>query len=92
MLSFMATEGVEVKSRVRVPIRVRENQSTLAAWRVELKLPEGVAAVVYADLGSGRSWYRGEGALLGAPQERLAALWTESLPDTDPDSPFQQFG
>ena len=88
----MATEGLEVRSRARVPIRARESQSTLAAWRVELTLREGAAALVHVDLGGGRSWHRGEGALLGASQERLAALWAESLPVTDSDPPFQQFG
>jgi hypothetical protein len=88
----MATEGLAVRSRARVPLRARESQSTLAAWRVELTLPEGAAAVVHADVGGGRSWYRGEGALLGATQERLAALWTECLPVTDADQSFQQFG
>jgi len=88
----MATEGLQVKSRTRVPVRAREGQTTLSAWRVELTLPQGDGAVVHVDLGGGRSWHRGEGALLGASQERLAALWTESLPATDPDPPFQQFG
>lgn len=92
MLSCMPTEGLEVRARLRVPLRTRESQSTLAAWRVELALPEGAAAVVHADAGSGRSWFRGEGALLGATQERLAALWAEALPVTDPDPSFQQFG
>jgi hypothetical protein len=88
----MATAGLEVKSRGRIHIRARESGSTLAAWRLELTLAEGPAAVVLADLGPNRTWYRGEGALLGATQEKLAALWTECLPDVDPDPGFQQFG
>jgi hypothetical protein len=88
----MATPGLEVKSRARIPIRARESGSTLAAWRLELALPGGPAAIVLADLGSNRAWYRGEGSLLGAPQERLAAIWSECLPTDDPEPDFQQFG
>jgi len=88
----MATAGIEVRSRGRVHIRARESGSTLAAWRLELTLPEGPAAVVLADLGANRTWYRGEGTLLGATQEHLAALWVECLPTDEPDPGFQQFG
>ena len=75
-----------------MPIRARESGSTLAAWRVELTLPAGPGAIVHADLGGSRAWYRGEGALLGATQENLAALWTECLSTDEPDPGFQQFG
>jgi hypothetical protein len=88
----MATAGLEVKSRGRIHIRARESGNTLAAWRLELALPQGPAAIVLADLGTNRSWYRGEGALLGEPQERLAALWAECIPTDEPDPGFQQFG
>jgi hypothetical protein len=88
----MPTAGLEVKSRARASIRARESGSTLAAWRVDLALPGGSAAIVYADLGANRAWYRGEGSLLGETQERLAALWTECLPTDDPEPGFQQFG
>jgi hypothetical protein len=89
----MATAGLEVRSRTRVHIRARESKSTLSAWRVELVLPEGQAAMVLAELDPQHAWYRAEGALLGASQERLAALWKECLPQGEPDSGgFQQLG
>jgi len=69
-------DAVEVESRERVHIRMRENASTLAAWRVSLRAPRG--AIVLAEAG-GKSWYRGEGDLLGVPQERLAELWKAAL-------------
>jgi hypothetical protein len=88
----MPTAGLEVKSRGRIHIRARESGNTLAAWRVELTLPAGPAALVLADLGGNRSWYRGEGALLGQSQERLAEVWQECLSTEAPDPGFQQFG
>jgi hypothetical protein len=88
----MATAGLEVRSRTRVHIRARESKNTLSAWRVEITLPEGQGAIVLADLGPQHAWYRAEGILLGATQERLAALWQECLPQGDPDPGFQQFG
>jgi len=81
-------DAVEVESRERVHIRMRENASTLAAWRVSLRAPRG--AIVLAEAG-GKSWYRGEGDLLGMPQERLAELWKAALSsDTEPELP--QYG
>ena len=81
-------DAVEVESRERVHIRVRENASTLAAWRVSLRAPRG--AIVLAEAG-GKSWYRGEGDLLGVPQERLAELWKAALSiESEPELP--QYG
>jgi len=81
-------DAVEVESRERVEIRTREHASTLAGWRVSLKAPQG--AIVLAEVG-GRSWYRGEGDLMGTPQERLAELWKAALSgETEPELP--QYG
>ena len=81
-------DAVEVESRERVHIRVRENASTLAAWRVSLRAPRG--AIVLAEAG-GKSWYRGEGDLLGVPQERLAELCKAALSsESEPELP--QYG
>jgi len=81
-------DAVEVESRERVHIRMRENASTLAAWRVSLRAPRG--AIVLAEAG-GKSWYRGEGELLGLPQEKLAELWKAALSsDSEPELP--QYG
>ena len=88
----MPTTGLEVMSRTRIALRARESGTTLSGWRIELTLPEGRAGMVQLELGPSATFYRGDGALLGATQERLAALWTDCLPETDPDPGFQQFG
>jgi len=82
-------DAVEVESRERVHIRTRESGSTLAAWRVSLRAPPG--AIVLAESG-GRSWYRGEGGLLGMPQERLAELWKAALSSSDSEPELPQYG
>ncbi|HEY4885322.1 MAG TPA: hypothetical protein VII08_16980 [Myxococcales bacterium] len=82
-------DAVEVESRERVHIRTRESGSTLAAWRVSLRVPPG--AIVLAESG-GRSWYRGEGSLLGTPQERLAELWKAALSSSDGEPELPQYG
>ena len=67
---------------------MRESGTTLAAWRVTLRAPQGV--IVLAETG-GKAWYRGEGNLLGAPQEKLAELWKAALSnETEPELP--QYG
>jgi len=82
-------DAVEVESRERVQIRTRENGSTLAAWRVSLRLPQG--AIVLAESG-GKAWYRGEGGLLGTPQERLAELWKAALSSSESEPELPQYG
>ena len=72
--------ALEVVSRERVAIRTRESGVTMSAWRVQF--PRG--AIVLVEIGK-RIVYRGEGALLGAPQERLAELWQSSLPQVPPE-------
>jgi hypothetical protein len=68
----------------RVPVRTRESRVTLSAWRAQL---EG-GAIVLVEI-AGRSVYRGEGAFLGATQERLAEAWQAAIPkgDPEPDNP-----
>ncbi|MGZ6125851.1 MAG: hypothetical protein ACXWLR_12875 [Myxococcales bacterium] len=82
--------SVEVVSRERVHIRMRETASTLAAWRVSLKEPAG--AIVLAEAGAGKVWYRGEGALLGERQERLAELWQAALSSQENEPELPQYG
>jgi hypothetical protein len=85
---MLPMDAVEVESRERVHIRMREHASTLAAWRVSLRAPRG--AIVHAEAG-GKSWYRGEGDLLGMTQEKLAELWKAALSsESEPDLP--QYG
>jgi hypothetical protein len=80
---------VEVESRERVHIRMRESASTLAAWRVLLRSPQG--AIVLVEAGA-KSWYRGEGELMGTPQEKLAELWKAALSSTDSEPEMPQYG
>jgi hypothetical protein len=74
---------IEVRSRERIAIRIREGNVTLSAWRTELAGSRG--AMVVVEIG-GRSIYRGEGALLGSSQEKLAELWRASLPPSEPEA------
>jgi hypothetical protein len=84
----MSEEKPQVVSRERRLIRARESRVTLSAWRLELLLPGGVrGAITHVD-----PWYRGEGALLGSSQERLAAHWRATLPETSEEPPPQQLG
>jgi hypothetical protein len=84
-----AMDSVEVEARERVHIRMRETASTLAAWRVSLRSPAG--AIVLAEAG-GKVWYRGEGALLGEPQDRLAELWKLALSSEESAPELPQYG
>ena len=64
----------------RVPIRTRESGVTTSAWRI--KLEKGSIVMLEVD---GKTFYRGEGALLGSTQEKLAELWQAALPTTKPE-------
>ena len=70
---------LQVHSRERIHIRTRESGVTLAAWRIQLDQ----GSIVLVDI-AGRACYRGEGGLLAASQETLAALWTAALPPDEP--------
>lgn len=79
---------VQVRSRERVHIRTREGAVTLAAWKVTL---ESGGAVVLLEI-AGKPVYRGEGALLGAGQEKLAEVWRAALPPDEPPEDNPQLG
>lgn len=74
--------------RERVPIRLRESRSTLSAWRISL---EG-GAIVLAEVDAERAFYRGEGSLLGASQEKLAEIWLAHTEPPEPGGTFPQLG
>jgi len=80
---------MDVVGRERIPVRTRESTVTLSAWRVELTAPRG--AIVLVEIG-GRTVYRGEGGLLGSPQDKLANLWREALPPPEPAADMPQLG
>lgn len=78
---------MKVQSRERIPIRTREGGVTLSAWRVVLDR----SAIVLVEIGN-RAFYRGEGELIGATQETLAALWQAALPPDEPPQDLPQLG
>lgn len=82
-------DTVEVESRERIEIRMRESQRTISGWRVRLRSPNG--AIVLAEI-SGKVWYRGEGALLGSSQEKLAELWQKVKSTDSNDLDLPQYG
>jgi len=69
-------DAVEVESRERVQIRTRENGSTLAAWRVSLRVPQG--AIVLAESG-GKAWLPRRGRSARNVPGALAELWKAAL-------------
>ena len=78
---------MDVVSRERVPVRTRESGVTLSAWRVQF----AAGAVVLVDIG-GKAIYRGEGSLLGSPQQALAEIWQASLPQPAPEPEIPPLG
>ncbi len=75
--------GVLAMSLERVPIRLRSASITFSAWRLELQADQGGGAVLQVDDPAGTTWYRGEGVLLGWPQDALAAVYQALLPQPD---------
>ena len=77
----------------RVPVRMRENQLTLSAWRMEISSAKSPGAILLVDLPSG-AVYRGEGSCLGWSQEKLAALWQalSAAPSGEPAFELPQLG
>lgn len=76
----------------RVPIRTRESPTTRSAWRLRTATPAGEGAIVRVD-GEREPLFRGEGAFLGWPQDRLAAEYARLLPkERDPAPDPGQFG
>jgi hypothetical protein len=63
----------------RIPLRMRGAGVTLSGWRIAVEAPRGPGAVVLAEHGA-EKFYRGEGVLLGWPQERLEAAYRALLP------------
>ena len=80
---------MDVVNRERIPVRTRESNVTLSAWRVELSVPRG--AIVLVEIAQ-RTVYRGEGALLGSSQDKLANLWRDALPPPEPPTDIPQLG
>jgi hypothetical protein len=67
------------ESLSRVPIRVRENKTTTAGWRLMVRFAQGPGSIELADTVGG-TYYRGAGVFLGWSQERLAAAHARLRP------------
>lgn len=65
----------------RLPIRTRGSSLTRSAWRLAVASEEGDGAIVFVDVASEETFYRGEGVFLGWDQERLAAAYQALLPE-----------
>jgi hypothetical protein len=69
----------------RVPVRTREGQVTLSAWRLEVTAVEGPGGIVRLDA-AGAPVFRGDGVFLGWEQARLAEAYQRLLPATETDT------
>jgi ketosteroid isomerase-like protein len=83
-------DGMVMRSLERTPIRTREAAATLSAWCMVIDSSEGRGSITFID----RIGYRGDGAFLGWPQERMAELYRRlSMHDDDTPQPeLQQWG
>ena len=87
-LTDVAAEPLE-----RHPIRTREGATTRSAWRLAVSSAQGPGAIVFVELTSEDSVYRGEGVFLGWDQERLAETYRALLPEpADADPEMAQLG
>jgi hypothetical protein len=93
MEDLTALRNAVVRSLERFPIRTRDIEATASAWRMEIESDAGRGAIMLVDLPGGQAVYRGEGAFLGWPQDRLAATFARLRP-TPEEPPFemQQLG
>jgi hypothetical protein len=64
----------------RFAIRTREASVTLSAWRLEILAEEGQGTIALVEGASGSPFYRGDGVLLGWPQDRLAGAYEALVP------------
>ncbi len=77
----------------RIPVRTREAGVTLSAWRLRVESDQGPGEIVVVEAAGREPVYRGEGILLGWPQDRLAAAYAALRPLSDePDMETLQMG
>jgi hypothetical protein len=77
----------------RVPVRTREAGMTLSAWRLRVESDRGPGSIVILEPAGRDPIYRGEGILLGWPQDGLAAAYAALQPVSDePGFDLQQMG
>jgi hypothetical protein len=78
--------GVVAKAPERVAVRMRANEVTLSAWRLEAMTNDGPGAIVVVEPSPNEVYYRGEGAFLGWPQQKLATVYQALLPQASDES------
>src|SRR5262249_41747988 len=84
---------VEVGPMERVPVRARDSQVTVSAWRVVVDSSNGSGTITLLELSSGETYYRGDGVFLGWTQEQLASAYRELVPEqSEPVTAFLQLG
>jgi len=77
----------------RVPVRARDSQVTVSAWRVVVDSSHGSGTITLLELSSGETHYRGDGVFLGWPQEQLASTYRALTPkQSEPETVFLQLG
>jgi len=77
----------------RFLIRTRGGSATQSAWRLSVVCGEGQGAIIFVEVASDETFYRGEGIFLGWPQDRMAAAYRALLPKSEePSFETQQLG
>ena len=77
----------------RFLIRTRGGSATQSAWRLAVVCGEGQGAIIFVEVASDETFYRGEGIFLGWPQDRMAAAYRALLPKSEETSfETQQLG
>jgi len=77
----------------RVPVRARDSQVTVSAWRVLVDSRDGSGTITLLELSSGETHYRGDGVFLGWPQEQLASTYRALTPkQSEPETVLLQLG
>ena len=77
----------------RVPVRARDSQVTVSAWRVLVDSSNGSGTITLLELSSGETHYRGDGVFLGWSQVQLASAYRALIPrQSEPETEFLQLG
>jgi len=77
----------------RVPVRARDSQVTVSAWRVLVDSSSGSGSITLLELSSGETHYRGDGVFLGWTQGQLASAYRALNPaHSEPETQFLQLG
>ena len=75
-----------VLSLERFPIRTRGGSSTQSAWRLSVASGEGQGVIVFVEVSTEETFFRGEGIFLGWSPERLEAAYRALLPESEEPS------